>query len=328
MIKYENTINKYFSRDAVADVVSSLPKLQTPMMDLLFPSSARKQKASPFLTLEEVTGAIGTVPLTARGGSSVSIDGTGKKRMIIEPCELKPSTFVSARDMNDLIASGDAESIQAEMNDRIAELRDTVVTSSEMMARQAFSGKIAFPVSVGNGENSTFEIELGTPKDFKTANLKSANLAQVQTWLEDLYNKQASLSSGQIRYMMGSAVYSKLCDIVIASGSTAPVVWTAEGMILFGKYHILTAASTYTLPGASDATEILGANKVRTFDLSNTGKLFYCALDDLDARLAPMPFYAKPIYQKDPDGVKIVGSSKIVPAVAVSKMGEQTVTTA
>ena len=102
MIKYEGQINKFFTRQAVADVVTGLPKLQTPMMDLLFPAGARKQKASPFLSLEEVTGAIGTVPLTARGGSSVSIDGTGKKRSIIEPCELKPSTFIAARDLNDL----------------------------------------------------------------------------------------------------------------------------------------------------------------------------------------------------------------------------------
>ena len=79
MIKYEGTINKLFTRQAVADVVSGLPKLQTPMMDLLFPSSARRQKASPFLTLEEVTGAIGTVPLTARGGSSVVFGGAGQR---------------------------------------------------------------------------------------------------------------------------------------------------------------------------------------------------------------------------------------------------------
>ena len=328
MIKYEGTINKFFTRQAVADVVTGLPKLQTPMMDLLFPAAARKQKASPFLSLEEVTGAIGAVPLTARGGSSVSIDGTGKKRTIIEPCELKPSTFLSARDINDLIASGDAESIQAEMNDRIAELRDSVVLSSEIMTRQAFGGKIKFPIKDENGANTSFELDLGSPKDFKTASIKTANLAGLQTWLEDLYTKQAALSGGQVRFMLASNVYSKVCDIVIASGSTAPVVWTPEGMILFGKYHILTGASTYTLPLATTATPILADGKVRTFDASNTGKLFYCALDDLDAKLAPMPFFAKPVYKKDPDGVKIVGSSKIVPAVAVSKMGEQTVTVA
>lgn len=328
MIKYEGTVNKFFTRQAVADAVSALPKLQTPMMDLLFPTSARKQKASPFLTLEEVTGAIGTVPLTARGGSSVSIDGTGKKRMIIEPCELKPSTFLSARDINDLIATGDAESIQAEMNDRIAELRDTVVLSSEMMTRQAFSGKIAFPLHSESGANATFEIDLGKPVDLGSENLKTADLAKIQGWLETLYTKQAAVSSGQIRFAMASDVYAKVCNVVIDSGSTAPVVWTPEGMILFGKYHIITAATTYTLPGTTAAVEILGKGKVRTFDAANTGKLFYCALDDLDARLAPMPFYAKPIYKKDPDGVKIVGSSKIVPAVAVSKMCEQSVTVA
>ena len=162
MIKYEGQINKFFTRQAVADVVTGLPKLQTPMMDLLFPAGARKQKASPFLSLEEVTGAIGTVPLTARGGSSVSIDGTGKKRSIIEPCELKPSTFIAARDLNDLIASGDAESIQAEMNDRIAELRDTVVLSSETMTRQAFSGKITALMTYGyDGYKGTGSICLG-----------------------------------------------------------------------------------------------------------------------------------------------------------------------
>lgn len=43
-------------------------------------------------------------------------------------------------------------------------------------------------------------------------------------------------------------------------------------------------------------------------------RLFYCALDDLDANLQPLPFYAKPIVQQDPSGVKIVGTSKPLPA--------------
>lgn len=324
MVKYEGTLNKLFTREAVADVVSGLPKLQTPMMDLLFPASARKQKASPFLTLEEVTGAIGTVPLTARGGSSVSIDGTGRKLDIIEPCELKPSRFISARDINNLIATGDAVSLQAETNEIIAGLRDTVVNSLESMTRQAFSGKISFPMQGG----ATWDITLGKPKDFGKGDISKATLAGLQTWLEELYTKQSAVSSGQIRFAFGSDVYAKVCNIVISSGSTAPVVWTPEGMILFGKYHIISTGMQYTLPNASTSVPVLGAKQVRTFDASNTGKLFYCALDDLDAKLAPLPFYAKPIYKKDPDGVKIVGMTKAVPAVAVSMMGEQTVTTA
>lgn len=327
MIKYEGQINKFFTRQAVADVVTGLPKLQTPMMDLLFPQAARRQKASPFLSLEEVTGAIGSIPLTARGGQSVSIDGTGKKMNIIEPCELKPSTFLSARDLNNLIAAGDIESIQAEMTEKITELRDTVVLSSEQMTRQAFTGTINFPIHTSGGTDN-FNITLGSPHDFKTTSIKTANLAALQTWLEELYNKQAAISSGSIVFMLGSAVYAKVCDIVVASGSTAPVIWTPDGMTLFGKYRILTCAQSYVLPGTTTSVAILGAQEVRTIDLSNTGKLFYCALDDIDAKLAPLPFYSKPVYQKDPDGVKIVGMSKIVPAVAVSLMGKQAVTTA
>ena len=93
MIRYEGTINRFFTRDSVADVVSGLPKIQTPMMDLLFPQSARKQKASPYLSLDEVTGAIGSVPLTARGGSSVSIDGTGKSARLSNRVNLSQQLF-------------------------------------------------------------------------------------------------------------------------------------------------------------------------------------------------------------------------------------------
>lgn len=326
MIKYEGQINKLFSRQAVADVVTGLPKIQTSMLDFLFPQSARVQKSSPFLQLDEVTGAIGTVPLSGRGSPSVSTDGVGKTRSIIEPCELKPSRFISARDINDLIAAGDTDSIQAEITEIVASLRDTVVTSLEQMARQAFTGKINFPIKTEGNTNDNFELELGKPKDFGTASLKGANLGSVQKWLEELNTKQCAISGGNVGYMLGAEAYEKVCDIIIAAGNAAPVVWSADGMTLFGKYKLFTMAGNYTLPGSSTASAILGKNEVRTFDTSNMGKLFYCALDDLDARLAPMPFYTKPVYSKDPDGVKIVGMSKPLPAVAVAKMGKQTVT--
>jgi hypothetical protein len=67
---------------------------------------------------------------------------------------------------------------------------------------------------------------------------------------------------------------------------------------------------------------------VLALDRSHTGKLFFAALDDLDANLAALPFYAKPVQRDDPDGVKIIASSKPLPAPALWKMCRQTVAVA
>ena len=53
--------------------------------------------------------------------------------------------------------------------------------------------------------------------------------------------------------------------------------------------------------------------------LANPGTLFYLALDDFDAGLKALPFFAKQVKSDDPSGYKIIGMSKPLPAVAVSK---------
>jgi hypothetical protein len=99
-------------------------------------------------------------------------------------------------------------------------------------------------------------------------------------------------------------------------------------MTLFGKYKIHAQGLTYQLPGSKGIRKVLEDNQVQTLDKSRTGTLFFAALDDLDANLAALPFYAKPVETKDPDGVKIVASSKPLPAPALSKMCRQTVAVA
>jgi hypothetical protein len=46
-------------------------------------------------------------------------------------------------------------------------------------------------------------------------------------------------------------------------------------------------------------------------------KLPYCALDDLDAKLQPLPFFVKPLKTDDPSGYKLVAESKPFPVVNV-----------
>jgi hypothetical protein len=257
------------------------------------------------------------------------VDTTEKTRTLIEVDPVSPSVFISAKDINDLIALGETGSIQAFIAEKIELLRDRVSETIEVMSRQALSGKIDYPYATENGAGGSCEINLGTPKKLDPVNLASADIPHLQIWLEELYQAQAATgASGDVAFLMGSGLYSFLVNKIVAAKLSAPVVWHPEGMTLFGKYKIQAQGLTYTLPGSKDVHKVLENNQVQTLDKSHSGKLFFAALDDLDANLAALPFYAKPVEKKDPDGVKIVASSKPLPAPALSKMCRQTVAVA
>jgi hypothetical protein len=329
MIKMFGRLLPFFSQASIADIVSELLKPLTPMTDFLFPPSARKQKQSPFISTEEVKTETGAIPLIRRGSASYPVDTTETTRTFFEVDPVSPSVFVSARDINDLIALGEAESVKAFIAEKIELLRDRVSETIETMSRQSLSGKINYPYATADGIGGNCEIELGKSKELKPANLAGADIPKIQAWLEDLYQTQAATgASGDIVILAGTSVYSFLVNLFVAAKLSAPVAWQSDGIDLFGKYKIRTQGLTYTLPGSNTVYRTLPDNQALILDRSHTGKLFFAALDDLDANLAALPFYAKPVETKDPDGIKIVASSKPLPAPALSKMCRQTVAVA
>lgn len=322
------SLDRHFRKEAVADVVSALPKPTTPMTDLFFPANRRKQKHSSLISIEDITATTGAVPMVRRGSSSYAVDPATKTSKFIDLDGIIISRFFSAKDVNDLLATGDAESIQAWVNENIEYLRDRVSETTETLVRQAFSGKIAYPYASEAGISGAMEIDLGSPNALTAATItKSKKLGGLQLWLESLLSghRAKAGSGGSPRVFAGSDVYSAIVEIVSAI-QNPPAEWTDYGVKLFGKYEIQSLDETFTLPGANSATAMLAANKVRVVDMANTGNLIYAALDDLDANLAPMPFYCKPIRKQDPDGTKLVASSKPLPAFAMKRMSEQTIT--
>ncbi|MDR1575676.1 MAG: major capsid protein, partial [Treponema sp.] len=318
MIKQFGRLTPFFSQASIADIVGELPKPLTPMTDLLFPPSARKQKQSPFISVEEVKTETGAIPLIRRGSASYPVDTTETTRTLIEVDPVSPSVFVSAKDVNDLVALGETESVKAFIAEKIELLRDRVSQTIETMSRQSLSGKINYPYAAADGIGGSCEIELGTPTVLKPVNLAGAGIPGIQVWLEELWQAQAATgASGDVVFLTGSALYSLLVNKFVAAKVSAPVAWHPDGMTLFGKYKIQAQGLTYTLPGGKTVYKALEDNQVLALDKSQTGKLFFAALDDLDANLAALPFYAKPVETKDPDGVKIVASSKPLPAPAL-----------
>lgn len=330
-IKNFGTFSKYFTQESVADIVANLPKPTTPLMDLLFPANRRVQKASPFVSVADIQGVTGAVPLVRRDGRSVPIDPAKSTNMWIEVDPIKVSRFLSAKDVNDLISFGQAQTIKATVEENIGYLRDRSSETTEVMCRQALTGKIAYPYATEDGHGGVCEIELGKPKTLTPATLKAnSTLAEIQGLFEkSLTERQAKIGSA-VRpvFMLGATVYNNLITALssLNGGFNGYAKWTDIGLVLLGRYEIMSMALTFVLPGSSEVKSVVADNEIKIIDLANPGKLFYAALDDLDANLAPLPFFAKTWEEKDPSGVKIVGESKPLPAIAMSRVAVITVT--
>jgi hypothetical protein len=316
----------FFTQKEIADIVSELPKPLTPMADLLFPASARRQKNSPLISIDDIKQETGAIPLIRRNGHSIPVDSGESSRALIEVSPVSPSLFFSGKDINDLINLGEADNIKAFIAEKIEYLRDRVSETIEVMSRQSLSGKINYPYATVNGVAGTYEVELGTMRVIKPVNISGFDIPAIQKWLESLYQEQAKTgASGKPAILMGSAVYQFVINKFIDDKLSHLVAWEEDGVTIMGKYKIRTSALAYTLPGEKTVRQVVGDNEVITLDLANTGKLFFASLDDMDANFAPLPFYAYTIETQNPSGVEIVGISKPLPAPALSKMCKQVV---
>jgi hypothetical protein len=327
-IKLSGKLSPYFTRKAQADMVSTMPKPVTPVKDLLFPAARQRQKTSPYLFIDEIMAQTGAIPVSQRGSRSYPVDGATNAKNLIEVAPINPSIFSTGKDINDIIALGDTESLQAYLLEKEEQLRDVVSNTTELLVRQSLSGKIAYPLFNGTEASGTYEVKLGSIKDAGGTNIANADLAGLQKWLAGLYQKQvATGAAGQVAFMVGENVFNKIVAIVVAAGSTAPVVWTDTGCKLFGKWEILSMPYSYVLPGTNKDVPVIPADAVQTIDLTRPGMLFYAALDDLDSKLAPLPFFVKPVNVDDPSGIKFIAESKPLPATAMSYMTRSVVKT-
>lgn len=330
-IKNFEAFSKYFTQKNVADIVSAIPKPTTPLMDLLFPVNQRVQKASPFISVADIKGVTGAVPLVRRDGRSVPIDPQKSTNMLIEVDPIKVSRFLPGKDINNLIFMGQEATIRATVEENIGYCRDRISETTEILCRQALSGKIAYPYATIDGQGGTCEIELGKAVSLTGKTLKAnSSLADIQGLFEsaltEVQQKIGTMSKPV--FMLGATVYNNLIKALSAlnGGFNGFARWTETGLVLIGRYEIMSMALTYVLPGSTTVNNVVADNKIKVIDIANPGKLFYAALDDLEANLAPLPFFAKAWEEKDPSGVKIVGESKPLPAINMSRVAEMTVT--
>ncbi len=310
-------LRSYFTPVAIGQVLKKLPPLKTPVMDIIF--SDRQQRPLPVIGVDEITATTQTVPVVRRGAASTPISGDNKTIGYIEPLPVRPSDFLGAKDLNDFKLLDSTASRQTWVSAKTDSLRRIVRWTTEALCSQALTGVISYPLKLEGGYD-TYRVDYAAPhtveitKKWDAADLKIkdvyANLLDMHQAIEE------AGFGGEVEIWAGKKVYPYIVNL---ADSATPkdkikVEVGKDGGVWIGEFLIKRRAETYKEPENGTATPIVAENKIVMIGKDGGHRLFYAAVDDMDANLLPMPFFVKPIETKDPSGVKLLAESKPLPA--------------
>lgn len=315
-------LKKYYSPQAVGQRLVQLAPLKTTVIDTFF---SRKVN-HPFdkVGRSDIVAIGAPAPLIARGGASVSALHGSLSLDDYEPFEVASHQFFTAADMNRLKVVDD-KSIQARLAGVDDNLRRICRTTAEAIASVALTGTIIWPLKLEDGTMDEYEVKFGDTLSYTPSKLWSATDAKVREVFGDLQEMETKVQEGgyggDVIYWAGKEAYNQLLSLVEVYGENPKAklrVEVSKEGISIGEFIIKKMVETYIHPRTKVATAKVDPKKIMAFATDAVHTIFYCALDDLDAKLQPLPYFSKPIESKDPSGIKIVGRSKPFP-VPVTK---------
>ena len=307
-------LKKFFTREAIVESLSRLPELKTPVMDLLF--TDRQNHPFPVVGYKDMGLPAGNIPVVRRGSQSYSLAPTNGSVSMIEVQPVNPSVFLSAADLNNLKLL-DPSGQQTYIDNQIDNLRRACRATAEALSAQALTGKISYPLRAEGGTYLTYDVDYGTPasvsvtKKWDDANTKVADIVKSMGQIIDALKKTAPAMD--VVFLCGFDVYAALVDKIGALPNSAIAQVGADFISIGGVAKIQLLSANYIDLTTGNAVSAIPAKTVLAVDRSSGFKLMYAALDNMDAGLVPMPFFAQPVTTQDPSGVKIVGESKPLP---------------
>lgn len=310
----EINLRKYFTPSAIAKTLASLPPLNTPVMDLIYPESVRVNHPLPVIGIDEISAAIKNVPVVKRGTPAVPIEGESVSITYIEAQPVETELFIDAASLNNLKLLRE-EGVQQYIDNRIDRMRRAIRKTSEALSAQSLTGAISYPMKTKTGWD-TYNISFGSTLEFIPA--KTWDQATLEEILKDLIDISTLIIEqgfgSRVEFLVGRDVYSRVASLVlnIQNSSAVTARITPDG-IQVASFTLRLFNGTYVNPQTGETIPVVAPNKVCAVAVDAPFAFYYLAIDDLEAGLLPMPFYASVERKKNPSGVEIIGKSKPLP---------------
>ncbi len=314
-------IRQYFTPAAVGAHLAQLPKIETFIMDLVYKN--RVTHALPVLGIDELVSITGNVPVVRRGTAAYPLAGDSKGLTYLEPQPVDVSSFLGASELNNLKLLGN-EGIQYWVRNKIDTQRGAVRATTEAMACQSLTGKISYAMKTDSGLTS-YDVDFGSiltytiAKKWDDANTTVADILLDLISMGTVIQNKSGYGS-KIAFLAGKKTYVAVANKVlnIAADANVKAQVTEKGISIAGFTIVLASGGYKNLLDNDTYVPAVADHHIQAVALDAPWKLFYCALDDLDANLLPMPFYSKAVKKDNPSGYEIIGMSKPVPVPAVN----------
>lgn len=325
MIKY--SFAKFLNPKVLVGELNKMPPLHTQIMDLVYPESA--QVNHPFSTIgyEDLPQAIKNIPLVSRGSASYPVPLNGSKLRFIEPQNLNPSHFVSAKTLND-VRNLDQNGVRQFLNNKVDGLRRITRTSKEAMAIQSLTGKISYDMRNADGVIEKYEVDFGSIGSV-TADTKfdagGAKLSNVITTVGKAVAKiKEKTNATKFIGLIGWDVYGAIADLANTANNNK-LVEVKEGSIVIGEVTLYVTSASYYDYKTKANVGVVAAKKMKIIGVDADFRFYNCALDSVAENFAAVPFAVREVPQDDPEGIKLIGESRPMPIPNVDAICESTV---
>jgi len=301
--------------NALVNTLNRLPPLRTFIMDTIYPEAVRKNHPFDRLTHADLGLPTKNIPLVTRGSVSYALTPDKKALKQIDPANITPSLTLSAADVNRFKTLAVAGQQQL-MDNYIDNLRRTARKTTEAMAAQSITGKIAYDLRNADGTMDIYEVNFGTPrtipvvKKWDDSNTKPGDIVAAIGQIID--SLQETSVGTDIIHLINYDVYAALVSKAAALNNSDLIKVFPE-YVQIGTAKFIIGSARYFSYKTKEYVNAIPAKSVVSIARDDAFGLFYCALDSLDANFASLPFYVNSVKLDDPEGVKFIGQSRPMP---------------